>query len=100
MTTSTSNAPTGEQLRAELASTPPTPAPAAPEALLAASAPTPQGTSEWQLVSVEFTVGPKTEAVLVRIVRVPCAEGVCPIYGKIWYDDFNLERADGRATAR
>jgi hypothetical protein len=74
--------------------------PAAPETLLAGSTPAPQGTNEWQQVAVEFTAGPKTEAVLVRVVRVPCAEGVCPIYGKIWYDDFNLERAGGRATAR
>jgi Flp pilus assembly protein TadD len=74
--------------------------PAAPEVSLATSAPAPQGTNDWQQVSVEFTAGPKTEAVLVRIVRVGCAEGVCPIYGKIWYDDFNLERAGGRAPAR
>ncbi|HEX7316893.1 MAG TPA: carbohydrate binding domain-containing protein [Pyrinomonadaceae bacterium] len=67
---------------------------------LAASAPAPQGTQDWQPVSFEFTAGPKTEAVLVRIVRVPCADGVCPIYGKIWYDDFNLERAGGRTVAR
>lgn len=74
--------------------------PAAPDAPQAGSAPAPQGTQDWQPVSFEFTAGPKTEAVLVRLVRVPCADGVCPIYGKIWYDDFNLERADGRAPAR
>jgi hypothetical protein len=74
--------------------------PAAPESPLAASAPAAQGTNEWQQVSVEFGTGPKTEAVLVRLVRAACAEGVCPIYGKIWYDDFNLERAGGRAPAR
>jgi Flp pilus assembly protein TadD len=74
--------------------------PASPEATVAASAPLPQGTQDWQRVSFEFTAGPKTEAVLVRVVRVPCAEGVCPIYGKIWYDDFNLERAGGREPAR
>ncbi|MET0648472.1 MAG: carbohydrate binding domain-containing protein [Pyrinomonadaceae bacterium] len=74
--------------------------PAAPEVSLVTSAPAPQGTNDWQQISVEFTAGPKTEAVLVRIVRVGCAEGVCPIYGKIWYDDFNLERAGGRAPAR
>jgi hypothetical protein len=31
---------------------------------------------------------------------VPCGEGACPIYGKIWYDDFHLERTAGRANAR
>jgi hypothetical protein len=74
--------------------------PATPEVLLGASAPVPQGTRDWQQVSFEFTAGPKTEAVLVRVVRVACAEGVCPIFGKIWYDDFHLERAGGRANAR
>jgi hypothetical protein len=74
--------------------------PGAPDVPLAGSAPAPQGTNDWQQFSFEFTTGPKTEAVLVRIVRFPCAEGVCPIYGKIWYDDFNLERAVGRAPAR
>jgi hypothetical protein len=74
--------------------------PASPDAPLAASAPVAQGTRDWQPVSFEFTAGPKTEAVLVRLVRVPCAESACPIYGKIWYDDFNLERAGGRAPAR
>jgi hypothetical protein len=74
--------------------------PASPDAPFAASAPAAQGTQDWQQASFEFTAGPKTEAVLVRVVRVLCAEGVCPIYGKIWYDDFNLERAGGRAPAR
>jgi hypothetical protein len=74
--------------------------PSAADAPFAGSAPVPQGTQDWQPVSFEFTAGPKTEAVLVRVTRVACAEGVCPIYGKIWYDDFNLERATGRASAR
>jgi len=74
--------------------------PATPDTSLGATAPLAQGTQDWQPVSFEFTTGPKTEAVLVRIVRVYCAEGVCPIYGKIWYDDFNFERIGGRAAAR
>lgn len=74
--------------------------PAAPDAPLGGSAPVPQGTQDWQPVSFEFMAGPKTEAVLVRLTRVSCTEGACPIYGKIWYDDFNLEHAGGRATTR
>lgn len=73
---------------------------ATPDAPLVWSAPAPQGTQDWQPVSFEFTAGPKTEAVLLRLTRVFCADGACPIYGKIWYDDFNLERAGGRANAR
>jgi tetratricopeptide (TPR) repeat protein len=69
-------------------------------ALLGASEPAPAGTSGWQESSFEFTTGPRTEAVIVRLVRPGCPEGVCPIFGKIWYDDFDLRRTDGRAAAR
>jgi Flp pilus assembly protein TadD len=71
-----------------------------PEAPLVASAPAPAGTGDWQQVSLDFAAGPKTEAVVIRVLRAACAEGACPIYGKIWYDDFHLERAGGRANAR
>jgi tetratricopeptide (TPR) repeat protein len=73
---------------------------ATPDAPLGASAPAPTGTNDWQPISFEFTTGPKTEAVVVRVARVGCLEGVCPIFGKIWYDDFDLQRAAGRANPR
>jgi tetratricopeptide (TPR) repeat protein len=73
---------------------------APPVTSLAASAPAPAGTSDWRQVSLDFAAGPKTEAVVIRVVRAACAEGACPIYGKIWYDDFHLERAGDRANAR
>jgi tetratricopeptide (TPR) repeat protein len=72
----------------------------APDAALAASQPAPNGTGDWQQVSLEFNAGPRAEAVLVRLARAGCPDSVCPIFGKIWYDDFNLERAGGRAPAR
>jgi hypothetical protein len=72
---------------------------AAPDAPLASAPPAPSGTSDWQQVALEFTVGPKAEAVIVRLVRAGCPDGVCPIFGKIWYDDFNLERTAGGRTA-
>ncbi len=67
---------------------------------LAASQPVPTGTNDWQQVALEFTTGPKTEGVIVRLVRAECPGGGCPAYGKIWYDDFDLQRAAGRAPAR
>jgi tetratricopeptide (TPR) repeat protein len=67
---------------------------------LAASQPVPAGTNDWQQVALEFTTGPKTEGVVVRLVRAECPAGGCPAYGKIWYDDFDLQRAAGRAPAR
>ena len=59
---------------------------------LAASALLPPGTSGWQQFAVEFTTPQQAEAVMVRLVRVPCPDAVCPIIGKIWYDDFSLKR--------
>jgi tetratricopeptide (TPR) repeat protein len=73
---------------------------AAPEAPFGASQPAPSGTNDWQQMSFDFTTGPKTEAVVVRVTRAVCAEGACPIFGKIWYDDFDLQRAAGRANPR
>lgn len=68
--------------------------------VLAASPPVPTGTSDWQQVAVEFTTGPKVEGVAVRLVRGVCPTEACPAYGKIWYDDFDLQRAAGRAPSR
>ena len=66
---------------------------------LASSQPVPTGTNDWQQVSLEFTT-PKTEGVVIRLVRAGCPAGGCPAYGKIWYDDFDLQRAVGRAPTR
>jgi hypothetical protein len=62
--------------------------------VLASSAPVPTGSQDWQQVRLDFSTQPKTEAILVRLVRAPCAEGNCPIVGKVWYDDFSLQRSN------
>ncbi|HEX7176381.1 MAG TPA: hypothetical protein VF240_14045 [Pyrinomonadaceae bacterium] len=64
----------------------------------AGGAAAPAGTSDWQQVIVEFTA-PAAEAVTLRLVRVGCSDGACPIFGKVWYDDFNLQRVGGSAAA-
>jgi len=66
---------------------------AADNAILATSSEAPGGNNDWQQVSLHFKTGEKAEAVIIRIVREPCGEDAsCPIYGSIWYDDFNLTR--------
>jgi Tfp pilus assembly protein PilF len=62
------------------------------ESRLAASAPLPPGTRDWQQFTLEFSTPQLAEAVTVRLAHVPCPGTVCPIYGKIWYDDFTLRR--------
>jgi hypothetical protein len=66
---------------------------------LASSDPLPMGATDgWRQAAVEFATGPRTEAVTVTVRREPCAEAVCPIFGKVWYDDFNLQRTGGGAA--
>jgi tetratricopeptide (TPR) repeat protein len=46
---------------------------------------------DWQKSTAEFTTLPTTEAVIVRLVRVSCGSSVCPITGKIWFDEFSFQ---------
>jgi len=54
----------------------------------------PGGTNDWSRVNFSFRTADKTEAITIKIMRIPCGEEtpVCPIYGSIWYDDFSLKR--------
>jgi tetratricopeptide (TPR) repeat protein len=60
--------------------------------VLASSAPAPDSTSDWQQVSVGFAVPNETDGIVIVLTRQPCSEEACPIFGKIWYDDFKLQR--------
>jgi len=52
------------------------------------------GTNDWNRMTASFKTTANTEAVILRIVRAPCDDNldVCPIFGAVWYDDFNLKR--------
>ncbi|MGI8733585.1 MAG: tetratricopeptide repeat protein [Pyrinomonadaceae bacterium] len=59
--------------------------------VMATSEAAPGGTNDWKVVTVSFKTGPKTQAITMRIQRNACApEATCPIYGTVWYDNFNL----------
>jgi tetratricopeptide (TPR) repeat protein len=47
--------------------------------------------TDWISLEAEFSVAPETEAVVIRIARVPCANATCPTRGKIWFDDISLQ---------
>lgn len=65
---------------------------AADDAWLAGSASAPSGTNNWQRISLSFKTGTNVEAVKVRVIRNSCPESpVCPIFGTVWYDDFDLK---------
>jgi len=65
---------------------------AAEETALASSGPAPNGDNDWQRLSLSFKTGVKTEAVRLKISPTSCADSsVCPIFGMVWYDDFDLK---------
>lgn len=59
---------------------------------LASTTAVPPGTNDWSPVTLEFTTPETTNIITVRITNAPCPSSVCPIFGKIWYDDFNIRR--------
>jgi hypothetical protein len=60
--------------------------------VLASSLPAPAGDNDWQPLVITFKAGAKTEAIRFRVSRAPCGgNAVCPIFGTLWYDDFNLK---------
>ncbi len=63
--------------------------------VLGTSSPLSVGTSEWQQLTIDFATNAKTEAITLRTNRAACGDVVCPIFGIVWYDDFNLQRLDG-----
>jgi tetratricopeptide (TPR) repeat protein len=54
------------------------------------------GTHDWQQVTLDFKTK-KTDGVLLGFYRGSCGDGqpICPIFGTVWYDEFNLQRIGG-----
>ncbi len=64
--------------------------------VLATSKPLPTGTNDWQKATLEFATNPSHDGITVGFSRAPCSETeICPIFGSVWYDDFNLQRISG-----
>ena len=70
--------------------------------LLAESAPLAPGKSDWQQVALDFKTLPEMDGITLTITRQVCSAegGVCPIFGTVWYDDFNLQLVGREAGAR
>ena len=47
--------------------------------------------SDWERLAVTFAVPEDTEGVKIRMVRFGCKSQLCPISGKVWFDDFKIE---------
>lgn len=61
--------------------------------LLASTDAVPAKSGDWASLAADFTVPFATEAVKIRLARVPCPVSLCPISGKIWFDDFSLRKS-------
>jgi tetratricopeptide (TPR) repeat protein len=46
--------------------------------------------ADWTSLKTEFVAPGATEAVIVRLSRPTCPVTLCPISGKLWFDDFSL----------
>ncbi len=49
-----------------------------------------EANSDWTSLSADFTVPENSEAVIIRLAREDCKQGLCPISGKVWFDDFTI----------
>lgn len=63
------------------------------DTMLAVSPAYPNGTNDWEQVSVAFTAPDNCSGIVIRTIRAGCGPD-CPIAGTIWYDDFDLDRTN------
>ncbi|MDQ3132254.1 MAG: tetratricopeptide repeat protein [Acidobacteriota bacterium] len=54
------------------------------------------GNADWTNAAINFTTAKTTEAVIIRLTRENCQSLICPISGKIWFDDFSLTAANNQ----
>ncbi len=47
--------------------------------------------ANWTPLATEFTTSSATQAVIIRLAKVPCKQGICPIAGKVWFDDLSVK---------
>ena len=47
--------------------------------------------TDWEKLTTNFTVPEETEGIQIRLIRTGCKSTVCPISGKVWFDDFTIE---------
>jgi len=47
--------------------------------------------ADWEKLTTNFTVPEDTEGIQIRLTKTGCSSAVCPISGKVWFDDFSIE---------
>lgn len=56
------------------------------------SDPFPKTTEGWRGYTIDFDSGPSASAVFVMLERQACDKSPCPIFGRLWLDDFSLQK--------
>ena len=64
---------------------------AAPDGKVLAATPAIAPVAGWTNLRIEFTVPDKVDAIYIRPVRETCRSTLCPISGRVWFDDFSLQ---------
>jgi tetratricopeptide (TPR) repeat protein len=59
---------------------------------LATSTPISQNSSDWREYSIDFTATKTTSALLISVQRQNCSSGPCPIFGRLWLDEFAIQK--------
>ncbi len=65
---------------------------ASDEKFLAQSQPFAPAAGEWQQYEVAFATSSTTGAVTITLQRQSCAPSPCPMFGRVWLDDFSLQK--------
>lgn len=63
-----------------------------PEGKILAATPAISAASDWTNLKTEFVAPEKMEAVVVSLARETCKSTLCPISGRVWFDDLTLIR--------
>jgi tetratricopeptide (TPR) repeat protein len=56
------------------------------------SPPLSKGSTNWNVISFEFTAQPATNAVVISVQREGCSASHCPIFGVVSLDSFSIQR--------
>jgi len=59
---------------------------------LGRSEPFPKTTDGWREYTIDFDSGPNGSAVYIALDRQPCDRPPCPIFGRLWLDNFSLQK--------
>lgn len=59
--------------------------------VLTSTTETAQTMANWTALNADFSTSSTTQAVILRLVKVPCKQNLCPISGKVWFDDLSLK---------